>query len=72
VAAVVDLERLRSEVKRLHAKLDYATITFSEIAQWCKTLGDDLCPRPGCGDTYGEGMREAKTAVNLLLRKDND
>lgn len=45
-----------------------AQAVLDELSEWTITFGEQLCPREHA-DTYGEGMREAKSVVSKILRK---
>lgn len=48
-------------------RIDELEAVIARLREWASTHGAALCP-PGA-DTYGEGMRDAKTQVCRLLEE---
>lgn len=57
----VELAQARREVERMQAML-------ARIEEWTHIFGAALKPRGA--DTYGDGMRDAKAQVSLIIRND--
>ena len=68
VVTLLENERdeARAEVERLNR-------TLNQVFAWTRTYGDALVPPPGCADSFGDGMRQAKGAVaGIILRGGED
>jgi len=70
-----DRERIRAErdKARRAVRFERARVTTLEtalgrISEWTSVFGKSLCPPTGVSDTYGEGVRESKNVVRLMLR----
>lgn len=61
-------DRDRAEIARLDAALVQARATLARVEEWTHIFGAALKPR--AADTYGEGIRDAKAQVSLILRSD--
>ena len=57
-------------VAELERERDEAQEKVARVAQWTYEHGAALCPRAGCADTFGDGMRAAKCEVGLMLHKE--
>jgi hypothetical protein len=71
IMSVEKLERRISDLENIYdsasRSLCEAETILSRIMEWTHEHGAALCP-PGA-DTYGEGMRDAKTQVSNIIRK---
>lgn len=63
-------ERLRAELDAARAEIERTEAALSTIWQWTIEHGAALCPKSGCADTYGEGMRMAKREVAKFLARE--
>jgi len=60
---------IECEAKHVNAQAAWELAELrGRLEEWCCTVGEELCP-PGA-DTYGEGVRESKSQVALLLHLD--
>ena len=62
-----DLEAARAADRERQSELDRLSDLLARIHEWTLAHGKDLCPSGA--DTYGEGMRDAKTQVSRMIAR---
>ena len=51
----------------LRDQLAAAQAKLAAIGDWCHQAGRNLVPRPGCSDSFGDGIRQAQRTVSNIL-----
>jgi hypothetical protein len=62
-----DKANLAHKIERMEEELKIYDEILSSAREWTRTFGAELCPGPYYADTFGEGMRSAKTTVALIM-----
>jgi hypothetical protein len=58
---------MRMERDEARAQLAAAQAKMAAIVDWCHQAGRNLVPRPGCSDSFGDGIRQAQRTVSNIL-----